>query len=290
MALLLVSAGFIVYDQQTFRREMVDDMTTTAQMAGGLSHGYLSFGGTEKDAAQIWEALTHKQHIEAAVLYKGTNLASAYFRDKNITRIVPMHPAKAGWQFGNGRLEGFEPIQLNDQIIGAIYLQSDLSALHSRLAQYLGMVGILIAASSILVYLLSLQLQRIITRPVFQLARTAKTISVAKNYSVRARKESNDEFGQLIDGFNEMLDQIQRRDAALHRVNVELEKAREELEIRVEQRTKELREAQKIVMQQERLKALGQMASGIAHDVNNALSPIMGFADLIQVCESNLSE
>jgi signal transduction histidine kinase/ActR/RegA family two-component response regulator len=290
VALLLVSAGFIIYDQQTFRREMIADMTTTAQMAGGLSEGYLTLGGTEKDTATIWEALAHKQNIEAAALYNGTNFASAHFFREDIERIVPMHPAEAGWHFENGRLEGFEPINLNGRIIGAIYLQSDLSALHDRLARYLGMVVLLILITSVVVYLLSLQLQRIITHPLFHLASTAKTISTAKNYSVRAQKESNDEFGQLIDGFNEMLDQIQRRDVALHRANVELEKGREELEIRVEQRTKELREAQKIVMQQERLKALGQMASGIAHDVNNALSPIMGFADLIQMSEKSLGE
>lgn len=289
VALLLVSVGFIVYDQKTFRQEMVDDMTTTAQMAGGLSHAYLTLGGTDKDAAFIWEALRHKQNIEAAALYRGTNFASAYFRDKDVERIVPMHP-EAGWKFVNDRLEGFVPVIANGQTIGAVYLQSDLSALHERLASYIVVVAFLIFATSVVVYLMSLQLQRAITRPIFHLARTARTISTAKNYSIRAQKESDDEFGQLIGSFNEMLDQIQRRDVALHSANVELEKAREELEIRVEQRTKELRAAQKIVMQQERLKALGQMASGIAHDVNNALSPIMGFADLIQMSEKDLSE
>jgi signal transduction histidine kinase/ActR/RegA family two-component response regulator len=43
----------------------------------------------------------------------------------------------------------------------------------------------------------------------------------------------------------------------------------------------ELRRTQATVLQQERLKALGQMASGIAHDVNNALSPVVGFSDII---------
>jgi len=42
-----------------------------------------------------------------------------------------------------------------------------------------------------------------------------------------------------------------------------------------------LRQTQATVLQQERLKALGQMASGIAHDVNNALSPVVGFSDII---------
>jgi len=51
----------------------------------------------------------------------------------------------------------------------------------------------------------------------------------------------------------------------------------------------ELRQTQATVLQQERLKALGQMASGIAHDVNNALSPIVGFADLLMSGEKELT-
>jgi signal transduction histidine kinase/DNA-binding response OmpR family regulator len=42
----------------------------------------------------------------------------------------------------------------------------------------------------------------------------------------------------------------------------------------------ELRRAQSRIAQQERLRALGQMASGIAHDFNNALAPILGFSEL----------
>ena len=43
----------------------------------------------------------------------------------------------------------------------------------------------------------------------------------------------------------------------------------------------ELRHTQQMVVQQERLRALGQMASGIAHDVNNALSPVVGYAEIL---------
>ena len=43
----------------------------------------------------------------------------------------------------------------------------------------------------------------------------------------------------------------------------------------------ELRRTQQVVVQQERLRALGQMASGIAHDVNNAMSPIVAYSDLL---------
>ncbi|HYT60105.1 MAG TPA: response regulator [Haliangiales bacterium] len=52
----------------------------------------------------------------------------------------------------------------------------------------------------------------------------------------------------------------------------------------------ELRQTHQAVMQHERLRALGQMASGIAHDINNALSPVSGFAELLLRNEKNLSE
>ena len=52
----------------------------------------------------------------------------------------------------------------------------------------------------------------------------------------------------------------------------------------------ELRTTQQAVMQQERLRVLGQMASGIAHDINNAISPITLYADSMLETEPRLSE
>src|SRR5438876_9325383 len=54
------------------------------------------------------------------------------------------------------------------------------------------------------------------------------------------------------------------------RLSVDLQKAYEDL-----------RQTQQTIMQQERLRALGQMASGIVHDINNALSPIVAFPAMI---------
>jgi signal transduction histidine kinase/DNA-binding response OmpR family regulator len=52
----------------------------------------------------------------------------------------------------------------------------------------------------------------------------------------------------------------------------------------------ELRDTQQFVMQQERLRALGQMASGVAHDINNALSPVALYTEALLEKEENLSE
>ncbi len=51
----------------------------------------------------------------------------------------------------------------------------------------------------------------------------------------------------------------------------------------------DLRQTQQAVMQQERLKALGQMASGIAHDINNAISPVALYTESLLEKEPSLS-
>jgi signal transduction histidine kinase/ActR/RegA family two-component response regulator len=58
----------------------------------------------------------------------------------------------------------------------------------------------------------------------------------------------------------------------------------------VQKAYEELRRTQQTVVQQERLRALGQMASGVAHDINNALCPIVAYAELLLKTLSDLPE
>jgi signal transduction histidine kinase len=83
----------------------------------------------------------------------------------------------------------------------------------------------------------------------------------------------------------------------LHQTNEQLQQLTHDLEDRVMERTRELeetnealRQAQKALIQQERLSALGQMASGIAHDINNAISPIALYTESLLEREPDLSE
>ncbi|PYM95220.1 MAG: hypothetical protein DME04_05415 [Candidatus Rokuibacteriota bacterium] len=64
---------------------------------------------------------------------------------------------------------------------------------------------------------------------------------------------------------------------ARHQSEAALQQSHRMLEETLEQ----LKATQRQVLQQERLRAMGQMASGIAHDFNNSLSPIVGFAELL---------
>jgi PAS domain S-box-containing protein len=62
---------------------------------------------------------------------------------------------------------------------------------------------------------------------------------------------------------------------------VQLEEQLREVNRRLEQALADVQQTQEVMLRQERLKALGQLASGIAHDFNNALSMIIGFTELL---------
>ncbi|HEX4645008.1 MAG TPA: ATP-binding protein [Verrucomicrobiae bacterium] len=294
-ALLLVAAGFVAYDLGTFRKKMVDELSTLAAIIGDRSAAALSFKN-QAVAQDVLHALVYQKHIAAAALYDDNAKLFVQF-PTNATAANFPDPPKSGAapQFGPDRLGRnglmlFHKIYAGSDFVGTLYLESDLRAQNELLAHYAGIVLLLISVSWLLTLFLSGRLQRVISRPIFGLAETARTVSADKNYSVRAAKHGADELGRLTDDFNEMLGQIQQRDS-------ELQKARDELEVRVQERTRdleyayaELRRTQAAVLQRERLKALGQMASGIAHDVTNAVSPVVGFSELLLQQESGLNQ
>ena len=130
--------------------------------------------------------------------------------------------------------------------------------------------------------------QNSLTRPLKELTRVAEKISSEKNYNLRAKKMSMDEFGKLTDLFNDMLDSI-------NETNQQLLIAHQEMEERVEDRTKELtltnvkllseikereRATQELIEtrdrlgKQEKLASVGLVSSNIAHELRNPMAAI----------------
>ena len=142
------------------------------------------------------------------------------------------------------------PIVLDGEEIGSIYLQYDLREHYADFAQQAVVVLAAMLLALLGAYVIASKVQSALLRPIEELGRAAKAISENKDYSVRAVKRTNDEFGTLTDAFNEMLAQIQRRDS-------ELQDAHDQLERRVEERTATLAQRER---QQAAVARLGQMA------------------------------
>jgi signal transduction histidine kinase len=69
-----------------------------------------------------------------------------------------------------------------------------------------------------------------------------------------------------------------------------LQAINESLELRVAERTKELEETNQLFLRAQRLESLGTLASGIAHDLNNILTPILAVAQLLPLRLTDLDD
>ena len=234
VAVSMACAIFAIYDVASFRRDMVADLRTVAEMTASNSTAAITFSDA-KSAGEILSSLSAKTHIsEACIFARDGSVFAKYSRPSSNRDFATPKPLPDLTSFESDHLVLFRPIRLDGEVIGTIYLESDLAELHARVTHYVEITGFVILISFVTAYLLASRLQRAISGPILELTRTAFAVSVEKDYSIRATKTSEDEIGFLFDRFNEMLKQIQVRDAAI-------ETARGELEVRVNERTRELR-------------------------------------------------
>ena len=233
VAVLVACGVFAISDIVRSRAALARDLTTTAQITGSNSTAALSFDDTQS-ANEILSSLNSKPYIVEACIYRSDGSVFAkYNRTTSAAEFTSPPVSPEGVRSVSGFMEVFRDIRLKNDIVGAIYVKSDLKELRTRTVHFAWTTLGVILLSLLSVYFSAARLQRLISDPILDLARTAFAVSSAKDYSLRATKRNDDEIGFLFDRFNEMLGQIQERDLALR-------KAREGLELRVAERTSEL--------------------------------------------------
>ena len=319
VALVLACVAFLVYDILTFRQQMVEDLSSQADIIGSNSTAALTFDDPES-ATEVLAALAIKKTIICACIINTEGDVFAEYHRKD-GKPHSAHPDNMDFshQFINGGLDIVRQIVLDNENIGKVYLRSDLDELRSRLKSYTIILTSILVASLLIALFLSSKLQKVISSPILYLAKTAKTISIGRDYTIRAQEHGDrqDEIGHLFEGFNEMLEQIEKRDASLRearaileqRVNERTSELREtvdELELEVTERKRaegqlekrsnelqiakeatekhadelakafeelnlanqELKEMHGQMVQHEKLASIGQLAAGVAHEMN----------------------
>jgi two-component system sensor histidine kinase/response regulator len=228
----VVAAGsvFAAYDIHMVRRSRLQSLVTLAQVTGANSSAAIEFDDP-KSASDILQSLHNDRQVLHAALYSAHGrVIAVYHRDKENGAFIPPSPVPDEARISGDRIIAFQSVQFGGKPVGAIYLESDISAIRAREWGLAAMLGFALLAALLVALTLGPKLQKPITEPILELARTAFAVSVAKNYSIRAAAKGENEIGYLFDQFNRMLEKIQQRDR-------ELEQVRADLEVRVAERT-----------------------------------------------------
>jgi len=231
VALILASTMLLAWDVVRFRADLRDDLQTLTTIISDNSTASLQFNYPAA-ATETLGALAAKPEITAAAIYTKNGELFAAYQPRGGAALPKGQPAEGLRQIA-GAVEIVRPITLDGSRIGTIYLRSSLAELYRRLRTRILTVALVLLAAWLLTFLLSSWLQRLVADPLLRLADTARAVSARQDYALRATPHGKDEIGVLVTAFNDMLSQIERRDA-------ELLAAKELLEHRVADRTAQL--------------------------------------------------
>ncbi len=171
-------------------------------------------------------------------------------------------------------LAAYSPIRdLRGETIGMLYVGSLESpytdSLWRSLLVFLGIAILGVA----LVSGVAISVARRISRPIHAMAEAAQQITQG-DYAQKVEVTTDDEVGYLAASFNTMASELAR-------AQQELREWGEKLERKVEQRTAELKTMQNHLLQAEKMAAIGKLAAGVAHEINNPLTGVLTNSSLM---------
>ena len=250
------------------------DAESTGRMIGFNADAALLFND-QAAAHEILQALTHKPEVRGARLYNPAGEAFAsYLASTNVPELPEGINTKTlvqnHWMWTS--YLAAQTIIHEGEAVGTLYLVYDLVPVWKKLLGYIGflMIGLLMAFWASIVYVKPLLKQ--IAAPLERLSALARRVSQEKNYELRAEAEGhgNDEIAQLIQSFNEMIEQVDAQDRLLKRQRDHLEREK----IRAEQANY----------------AKGSFLANMSHEIRTPFNAIMGLAELAMDLTEDLNK
>jgi signal transduction histidine kinase len=269
LALILASASFLWLAWYSLRDSAKMDAIGLANAIGNNCSAALLFNDS-KSAREIIGALGSDHRVMEAAIYQpnGSKLAT-YWKEAVKTGQLPLSIQPEAFIFQSDSLIVIRDITMDKELIGSIYIQMGLDSLKSLFIKIVIIMCAIMVGVLLLTYIIASRVQRLVSKPILNLAQTVQTIARNKDYSLRANKTAQDEVGDLIDGFNDMLEQIRKRDNALRNHSAEVSQINAELNAA-------------IIKAQEASKAKSEFLAKMSHEFRTPLNAIIGYAELLK--------
>ncbi len=319
VTLMGASFGYMVTDFLAHRRSAVDHLKVVARLIGTNVSAAVTFRDP-LTAHKMLSSLKNEPDIHHAVLYdrSGAPLAEFHKSSAAPAPVPPQGPCCRSTRVDGGvayRYQGrslyfHSPIIHDAERIGCLHIRTGLDSLHARFHHNIRIMLTVLIVSLGVAYGLSTRFQTLISSPIISLSEIMGRISVENDYGLRAPTDRADEIGKLMSGFNHMISrieeqnrrlarhqlnlegQVRERTAALSVANKELQQAfvaatqaRQEAEEASRAKSaalRELQETQSQLVQAAKLASIGELAAGVAHELNQPLMVIRGGIQLIR--------
>ncbi|MDD5285691.1 MAG: cache domain-containing protein [Desulfuromonadaceae bacterium] len=210
----------------------------------------------------------------------GTRLSEEVYNHVIVNKKKWVDPAFVvrDWYFS-----AYEPIlDLDGKVIGSLYvgmLGKPYAALKQKVT--LIFVGVLFFGS-LIGFAVSGFIGSHLSRPIRELQDLVRRFSAGER-EVRIEVTTGDEIGNLAAEFNEMTKTLIQREEEIKKLNRDLERKVLERTAELEDKNQLLVKAKEDLVRVEKLAAVGALAAGVAHEINNPMAIIRGNAELLQM-------
>ena len=215
-SLMLAFVSMFAYDFYTFQNKLEQEIGNIAELIGNNNSASVTFNMPQSAKKDINSMLQEDKRLIAVVIFTPDGQVFTGQHRRSELNFQPKYVSEsAKFDFSNDFLEIYKDIYDEKTKVITVYIRAEITALYDRSWRYASVFVFIFLCDLILIYILSVSLQKIISEPILDLTDTMKKVSSEKDYSVRIDTPQNDEIGILIDGFNEMLSQIEKQNHAL---------------------------------------------------------------------------